>query len=351
MATKKSRTLLFWSLQFIGWGIPALLNMVGKLLLVKDLNTSYIIVEAALMIVFGILISTCYRYIIKRHVVLGAVDAKAILIGFIAYVISAFLIGIFLEYGARFAYHQILDKSMSRTLDNLFSSFVNMALFLFFWTVLYYSIKAYFKYQDDQLDRAHLVAAAKEAQLNTLKGQINPHFMFNSLNNIRGLMLEDVDKARDMLTQLSEMLRFSLTKQDAHTIPLAEELEVVNNYVALSKIQLEDRLQYFSEIDAKSLEAPVPPMLLQLLVENAIKHGISNLKEGGVVQVKSEISEKMMLLKVSNTGVLQPSSDTTQLGIKNIEKRLKLLYGTKARFNLEQDNKTVVATVKLPINE
>jgi LytS/YehU family sensor histidine kinase len=127
--------------------------------------------------------------------------------------------------------------------------------------------------------RLELESNLKESQLNTLKGQINPHFMFNSLNNIRGLMLEDVTAARNMLTSLSETLRYSLTKSESNSIALEDELDMVKNYIELSKIQLESRLQFESFIDENSLSTQIPPMIIQMLIENAIKHGISNLIE------------------------------------------------------------------------
>ena len=197
--------------------------------------------------------------------------------------------------------------------------------------------------------RLKLESNLKESQLNTLKGQINPHFMFNSLNNIRGLMLEDVDRARNMLTSLSETLRYSLTKSNVNSIALEDELEMVENYIDISKIQFENRLQFETNIDKTSLNTQIPPMIIQMLVENAIKHGISNLKEGGKVKLLTSIENGQLLIEVTNSGKLSSSPNSTQLGLKNIRQRLKLLYGEAATFSIKELGNKVVATIIIPI--
>ncbi|MBK8392449.1 MAG: histidine kinase [Saprospiraceae bacterium] len=160
------------------------------------------------------------------------------------------------------------------------------------------------KLRNEKIRRLELEAALKEAQLNTLKGQINPHFMFNSLNNIRALILENPHKSREMLTSLSEMLRASLNADMTDTITVREELETVKNFIALSTIQMEDRLHYEQEVDDQFMDARIPLMMLQLVIENAIKHGISTLPEGGTVKLSITESENKLLISVSNDGRL-----------------------------------------------
>jgi LytS/YehU family sensor histidine kinase len=201
------------------------------------------------------------------------------------------------------------------------------------------------------VEKLELKASLKEAELNTLKGQINPHFMFNSLNNIRGLMLEDVSKSREMLTKLSELLRYSLTKNATDKILLSEELEMVHNYIALSKIQFEDRLIYKENIEVTINEIEIPPMLIQLLIENAIKHGISSQTNGGIVTLKIFKNNNNLHIEVKNTGELKLSKNTTKLGLQNIKKRLFLLYGEQASFSLSQEKNNVIANIVIPLNK
>ena len=174
--------------------------------------------------------------------------------------------------------------------------------------------------------------------------------MFNSLNNIRGLMLEDVDKSREMITKLSEMLQFALKKNTVDAIPLEEELEMVENYIALSKIQMEERLQFVKEIEASTLGISIPPMIMQLLVENAAKHGISRLKTGGTIRLQTKKVNNELNIIVSNTGKLSIAKESTQLGLKNIKQRLRLLYGENPGFSLEEVDGEVVAKIKIPLS-
>ena len=235
------------------------------------------------------------------------------------------------------------------TLAGKVSNFLYFGTLFIIWLFVFLTIKIYYQLKKIQLTQLQLEANLKESQLNTLKGQINPHFMFNSLNNIRGLMLEDVSKARNMLTNLSETLRYSLTKSDVNSIPLEDELEMVENYVAISKIQFEDRLQFETHIDKESLDKQIPPMIIQMLVENALKHGISNLKNGGKVSLSTTIKDHQLQIEVANSGVLKKGESTTELGLQNIKKRLELLYGQDATFTLKEIENKVVATIIIPL--
>ncbi|MFS4482188.1 sensor histidine kinase [Hyunsoonleella sp. 2307UL5-6] len=230
----------------------------------------------------------------------------------------------------------------------IYNMFYFMTLF-FVWFFVFLTIKIYHQLKTVNLKQIQLENNLKESQLNTLKGQINPHFMFNSLNNIRGLILEDVDKARVMLTSLSETLRYSLTKSDSNSIALEDELEMIENYVAISKIQFEDRLTFIKKIDDVCLNIKIPPMIIQMLVENAIKHGISNIKEGGTVCLSTHVKDNQLQIIVSNSGHLSQNKNGTQLGVQNIKRRLNLLYGETSTFNLEAQDNAVVATIKIPL--
>jgi len=254
----------------------------------------------------------------------------------------------------QFTYHFIYDRAdvfdhESQGLQGNILFILNYTIYFLVWSGFYVAIKGLVELNKGRETRLQLESNLKESQLNTLKGQINPHFMFNSLNNIRGLMLEDVDRARHMLTSLSETLRYSLTKSDANAIALEDELEMVENYVEISKIQFEDRLQFETNIDKSTLNTQIPPMIIQMLIENAIKHGISNLKEGGKVSLKTLRKDGFLLIEVANSGNLSQCENSTQLGLKNIKQRLELLYGKAATFNLNELENQVVATIKIPV--
>ena len=214
---------------------------------------------------------------------------------------------------------------------------------------MFLTIKIYYQLKRVQLKQLSLESNLKESQLNTLKGQINPHFMFNSLNNIRGLMLEDVPRSREMITRLSEMLRYSLTQNNTNAITLENELEMVDNFVAISKIQMEERLQFEKDITVNTKGINIPPMVIQMLIENAVKHGIAKLKKGGFIKLSIQQTHDTLFIEVKNSGKLSIKSDSTQLGLENIKKRLALLYKGMANFNLTEKNDQVIATIQIPL--
>ena len=138
--------------------------------------------------------------------------------------------------------------------------------------------------RNNELDRLKLETTVKELELKTIKSHINPHFIFNSLNSIRALVDENPKRARRAITELSNILRSSMQAEKSETVTLEKELDIVKDYLALEQMRFEERLKIELEIDEDTLQQPVPPMMLQTLVENAIKHGISKQIKGGVVR-------------------------------------------------------------------
>jgi len=347
----KKRNLIFWMLQLAGWGF---LNIVSVFIL-KELSFEFLIFSLVGGVLIGIFTTTLLRLYLKRNVLFENFGFKEIIKIVISYLVTSAIYG---ASNIAFGYFYIKfgpaltedDLGILKNYDKIGLIVFNALFIIFVWLVCYLIIKLLLKFNADRIERLELNSTLKQAQLNTLKGQINPHFMFNSLNNIRGLMLEDVEKSRDMLTKLSEMLRYSLTKTDVNAIVLEEELEMVDNYIELAKIQLEQRLKYVKKIDPKSLLIPIPPMIIQLLIENATKHGISNLKAGGVITLKTEAKQKELIIQVRNSGRLQLDKNSTQLGLSNIRQRLRLLYGDKASFSLEEADNEVIANIKIPLS-
>ncbi len=347
---EKNRNVIFWALQLLGWFS---LNIVSVSLL-KDLSKEFVVYSIVTGTFIGVFATSILRWYIKRNILFDGFSFQDFIKILVSVIMASIIFGLS-SFGLGYIYGKIgpemseLELKILKVFDSwgliIFSSFFNVIL----WLSCYLVVKLLLRFNANRIERLELNAHLKQAQLNTLKGQINPHFMFNSLNNIRGLMLEDVERSREMLTKLSEMLRYSLTKNNVEAIVLEEELEMVDNFIALSKIQLEDRLQFEKHIGENTLQLQIPPMIIQLLVENAVKHGISNLKEGGRITLMTKRDEESLLLQVNNSGVLKLSKDSTRLGINNIQQRLKLLYGAKASFTLEELNGEVVAQIKIPL--
>lgn len=204
-----------------------------------------------------------------------------------------------------------------------------------------------------EIQKVRLEGLVKELELKTIKSHINPHFIFNALNSIRALVDENPERARTAITELSNILRSSMQAEKSETVPLERELDIVKDYLALEHIRFEDRLQIEYAIDEDTLDQPVPPMMLQTLVENAIKHGISKQKDGGLVRVISDYRDNHHELIVQNTGHLNgKSTGSDGFGINSTRNRLALLFGGKATFDIrDNENEMVEAIVKMPIQE
>ncbi len=214
------------------------------------------------------------------------------------------------------------------------------------WLLFYVALTSRRRYQEKEV---RLQLAVRDAELRALEAQVNPHFLFNCLNSIRALVTENPAVAQDMITRFATILRYNLQRDWSHTVPLSAEVEVVSDYLALEAVRFEDRLRVEVAIDPAAAHAPVPPMLLQTLVENAIKHGISALPEGGELKITGRADQDGLLLEVANSGRLNGNgSSGTQLGLSNARQRLRLLYGSRAALEVSGEAGTVVARVRIP---
>ncbi|MBL0133338.1 MAG: histidine kinase [Chitinophagaceae bacterium] len=206
------------------------------------------------------------------------------------------------------------------------------------------------KSRRQQLDTLKLEALVKELELKTIKSHINPHFIFNALNSIRALIDENPVRARDAITELSNILRSSMQAEKLEIVPFEKELNIVKDYLALEYIRFEDRLRVEYEIDEDTLDQPVPPMMLQTLVENAIKHGIGKQVSGGVIKIVSDFKGDYHELLVENSGHLSLLVNEDGFGLSSTRNRLQLLFGDKSNFEIKQVNGNVVqARVLIPV--
>lgn len=231
------------------------------------------------------------------------------------------------------------------------TSFVVCVLCCFLWMLIYQISAAQRLKVEITIKQLQLENNMKKVQLNALAGKIDPHFIFNALNNIRALIKEDSEKAREAVLVLSDILRSPITSNSQDKVLLISELGLVRNYIELSKIQLENRLTYEENINVDAEQVLIPAMMLQIMVENAIKHGISQLHEGGILNLRILRMDESLICTLSNHGQLLNNSNTSGfgVGVTNIRERLNLLYGNNASFNLFQQNDLVIAELRLPI--
>jgi LytS/YehU family sensor histidine kinase len=217
------------------------------------------------------------------------------------------------------------------------------------WNCIYFIYHYIEKNRNQQLDTLKLQALVKELELKTIKSHINPHFIFNALNSIRALIDENPSRARNAITELSNILRSSMQSENMETVPLEKELNIVKDYLALEHIRFEDRLKVEYDIDEDTLDQPVPPMMLQTLVENAIKHGISKHVEGGTVRIISDFVGNHHEIIVRNTGRLNGGLNKEGFGLNSTANRLGLLFGGSAKLEIHDLNDNMVeAKVIIP---
>ena len=200
------------------------------------------------------------------------------------------------------------------------------------------------------MDKIRLESLVKELELKTIKSHINPHFIFNALNSIRALVDENPERARTAITELSNILRSSMHAEKVETTTLEKELSIVKDYLALELIRFEKRLNIKYDIDEDTLDQPVPPMMLQTLVENAIKHGISKQINGGYINIISDFKDDYHELIVQNSGQLNGNVNAEGFGIASTYDRLNILFGDKAKFELKNVEEMVQARIIMPLN-
>ena len=217
------------------------------------------------------------------------------------------------------------------------------------WMLIYF----FFQYSKKQLDmereKNQLERAIQETEGKVLRAQMNPHFVFNALNSIRALITEDPNKAKKGINQLSKLLRSSLLTERKKTITIAEELDTIIDYLNLEKIRYEERLTWKVDVAKEIIQAHIPPMLLQTLVENAIKHGIAHSSKEGLIDIRGEILGDQIHLQVINPGNLKSRGESTGIGLINSQNRLTLLFGETAHIDLKPlDKNRVLASVTIP---
>ena len=332
---------LYWSFQVGGWSLYAVLQIAAVLVRDEGSLSNQRIVFLLFEAVFCLAISHIFRNFINRWKWLNLTMPR---------LIPRVLLGVFVMGALMYILRVPVSISVGLFNKNvvldpivfLGQSFF-YAIIFFLWSVLHF-IYNYFERYNKSLK---LEASIKEIELNNLKSQLNPHFIFNALNSIRALVDENPSKSKQAINQLSNILRNSLVTEKRGLTKFEDELKVVKDYLGLESIRFEERLKVELEIDPRSKEFMVPPLMIQTLVENGIKHGISKLKEGGIIQVKTRIENDRLKIHIRNSGHFQLNGSkktTGGLGLENTKQRLKLIYGEEASFRILTENNTFVLT-------
>lgn len=221
-----------------------------------------------------------------------------------------------------------------------------------FWGSLYLALTKQEKLNTALINQQKLELLIKENKIKSLLEQLNPHFMFNTINNIRALILKDREQARDMLTSFADIMRYQINSNNDVLVKLEDELTFVLEYIELNRLQLGKRLQFIQDIDASLLNNFIPRMALQLLVENAIKHGFSHSAAPAVLKISinsdtTKQTPQSWFISVKNSGNLSDSNKTDSgIGLINLDERLKLSFANNYKLTLIEENDIVESKIQ-----
>ena len=342
-----SRKRIYWLSQISGWLLFGIVNIVLYASF-SELNWSRLLVSFYLCFT-GVCLTHIYRSVIKKKdwltLQLKQIIPRVLLGSVIIGVVIVVLIY------AVYVFSGLYPVSRLRVGGFIFSSF-NISIVVLVWGLIYFSVHYFENYKKAEIESLIWEAAVKDFELKTLKSQLNPHFMFNALNSIRALIQEDPNSAQTAVTKLSNILRYSLRIERMETVSLEDEMLTVADYLALETMRFEERLRYKIKLDPVSRNVDIPPMMIQTLVENGIKHGVSKRREGGEIKITSEVVDSKLKIEIINSG--QIDADSVQkakgFGISNTKHRLSLLYGEKAVFSIKNYSENeVVAELVIPI--
>ena len=346
-----SKKTVYWICQIVGWIFYAFTFLFFSYVLEKELKPVFYN-RLFLQISLGIIFTHWLRYFINNWNLQAPLNKRKwqklfFLLCFIL-IFYNFTNSILVEFFKLYDVSIKIDI-FKRFLVNLVFDSPIIILWLSFYYVWHY-IELNTKTEIQQLElNAHL----KELELKTIKYHINPHFIFNALNCIRALVDENPNLARNAITQLSNILRNSLQIDKIEQITLEKELNIVRDYLSIEKIRFENRLNIVFEVDNNLLNELVPMMMIQILAENAIKHGIDKTPNNGFIKIRINfLNENQFEIKLTNSGFYNNQNIHDGFGLNSTINRLEILYGKNAHFKIQSNqHNEVEAVIILPLNK
>ncbi|MEO9484992.1 MAG: histidine kinase [Ekhidna sp.] len=340
-----TRNNSYWLLQSFGWFTYAMIGVVVSFLFYDSVDVWVILAQF-----FGAIVMLMSTHLLRYKMKLDGwlkLKVQKLILRLVPALLVISLLANGVVVGYTILTTDIIDVENFSILVFFLFSFQTFVYFSL-WTAVYLIIYFFRNYKKEEVEKWQLQTSVKDAELIALKAQINPHFLFNALNNIRALILEDHMKARDMVSHLSELLRYSIQFNDNEKVTIEEELKIVNKYLELESIHYENRLHYEISTNKQLERYRIPPMLIQLMAENAVKHGISQVKNGGDILIAIKKDGKDLALEVRNTGRLKKNLGSG-IGLKNATDRIRILFDSEPDLELTQEGDMVLSRLKLPL--
>ena len=342
----RDRNRLFWTLNIAGWAGYTLAAWLGALAHEKPESYFAVIVATA---VSGLFLTIPMRWIYRR---LWSRSPFSLALGLL---ITCYVLAFGWRWLQNILYYDWVKNSWRpEHLADYVSGVMGSFYILLCWSGLYFGIKYYQKLQDQTEQTLKAISAAHQAQLKMLRYQLNPHFLFNTLNAISTLILDGANEtANQAVSRLSDFLRYTLDNDPMSRVTLGSELNALDLYLEIEKVRFGDRLIVEKTIDAKARDALVPSLILQPLIENAIKYAISPSEEGGTLRISARVQRNTLILQLSDTGPGLGNGDgkkkSTGVGLKNTRERLQQLYGEDQAFTLAPNEPSgLTITINMP---
>lgn len=339
----------YWIFQVTGWTLYCLIYIFFYLSIRTEPQPNFF--EQLLTHVFiGFWLTHLMRMVIQQTKILSLDFKKQLIALTLLSLVFSFLIGICIVTT------EMLLRIQSVNLSEF--SFLNIAIrfafsyfhFVLIWNLLYFTYHYVQKTRQQNIEQAKLENLLKELEITTIKSHINPLFLFNGLNSIRSLVTENPARARTAITMLSNILRSSIQVDKAEKTLFEKELSIIKDYISLEQVRFSDRMEVEYRIDEDTLDQPVPAMVIQHLVENAIKYGINTGKQQTHLELYSEYKEDLHCFGVISEGNIQSYLENESSALDEIRKRLFLLYGKTANLRVEDEKQGyITASVCLPL--
>jgi len=348
----KWKYLSFWYVNIAAW---LFFFLVDTFLVSFDeiSKNAALFAENSLLIFIGFLITCGFRYFYNRYDyrnkpltrVLGYIVFVSVLGGLLWYATMVIALLIFRPQDI---------KTIEIVLTFRFTTYrlTGVIPLMTTWSLFYFGIKFWFAWslEKERAEKADLLA--QSAQLQMLRYQINPHFLFNSFSSLRALIRSDKEKAEEMITKLSEFYRYSLATRNSNEVPLIEEIDAINYYFEIEKIRFGNKIEFAIEVDPLAEEYPIPSFLIHPLIENAIKYGMKTSAGPLKIILKADVEKGKLKIRVSNTGKWFPQEKApgehgTGTGLANIKSRLEYSYPGNHKFDISEDEEMVNINIEI----
>ena len=346
LLTKRNRELMFWLVQALGWSVLYISHYFG---IVVSQQPSELLRTIPFVSISGFLISSPLRYVCRR---LWKYRLRTMVAGaFVAALVASasWRLCVNLTYATLAPSVIVLP-----VWTTYFSGTITGMYLMSCWVGLYFGFRYYESLQDQREIALRASALAQQAQLKMLRYQLNPHFLFNTLNGISTLILDNRNNiANRAVTALAEFLRYTLEQDPMKRVTLAQELDAINLYLEIEKLRFGPRLAVLYVIEEPASQALVPSLLLQPLIENALKYAVSPREQGGTIRVEGRVQQGMLQLTVRDDGPGSPHvgslGEGRGVGIRNTRERLHVLYGDYSRMSISNTEPGLAVTLQFPV--